>query len=137
MILVDYQNLIPLPLVMNPDGRTFVLADDVAFNIGSEKTPVLLIVPKGFDTDLASVPPAAGLVGFEKLGRHSWAALLHDYMYATTTFSYEVANAIFYQELRRSGVGHFKAVLMALAVQIGGKRIFNRNVKRLAESYAR
>lgn len=114
-----------IPLIMMSDGLKFMLQTDVVYNIGTDDYPISITVPKGYKTDLASIPSWAGLFGFRKLGRHNYASILHDYLFTTHLLTFEVTNAVFYQELRRSGVPSFRAACMALAVQVGGRRSYS------------
>lgn len=73
--------------------NTFKLLGDLIFVIGNHT----VTVPKGFITDFASVPKKLwGLVG--PYGRHTKAAVLHDWLYSSQSkenFSKEVADKLF------------------------------------------
>jgi hypothetical protein len=81
-----------------------------------------LTVPSGFLTDLASVPRVATIF-IPQFGRHSPAAVFHDWCYeqAGGYHSKDFADALFYSLLKRMGVGSVKAAAMYAAVKIGGR----------------
>jgi hypothetical protein len=107
-----------------PDG-TFELCESLVFSISLDpELPVNIVVPQGFRTDFASIPPIAQALGFQKFGRHTMAAVLHDYMFTRRLFRFSVANAIFNQALRASGVGPTRAWVMTAACQIFGRRYY-------------
>ncbi len=57
-----------------PDTATF------GYDIGEEHSGVSVEVPHGFETDLASIPWYARW-GMKTWGRHTNAAVIHDYLY--------------------------------------------------------
>ena len=88
------------------------------------------VVPRGFETDLASIPPIFAAFGFTKLGRYDKAAVVHDYLYrqiAATekdplqqTMSRFLADAIFREAMMTLGVAPWKRILMFYAVRACG-----------------
>ncbi len=56
-------------------------------------------VPKGFETDLASVPPVANWL-IPKDGTYSQAAVLHDYLYGKQLFKRSKCDAIFLEAMK-------------------------------------
>jgi hypothetical protein len=107
---------------MQPDGDSFVLGQDATFEFGNSDARIAICVPKGFSTDLASIPSWAGAFGFDKLGKHSRPAILHDYLFVVQAFEFETVNALFREALRAEGVSSFRATVMAIACEIGGKK---------------
>jgi hypothetical protein len=82
-----------------------------------------LSVPCGFKTDLASVPRVATIF-IPQFGRHSPAALFHDWCYEQEVDGYHskaFADALFFALLKRMGVGAVKSASMYAAVKIGGR----------------
>lgn len=84
---------------------------------GADKPAEIITVPKGFTTDLASVPrlPGAYLIF---AGRARRSAILHDYLYsikAPRDWADEVFRAAMQNE-----VGFFSRNLMYWAVRLGG-----------------
>lgn len=106
-------------------GR-FTLLQSIHYDIGRGQISLVIRVPSGFTTDFASIPWYAQSL-FPKFGPHNLAAILHDYLYETKAVGYEIANAIFYEVLRATpGIPKWKAVLMTMAVQLGGKGRYNK-----------
>ena len=90
-----------------------------------------LIVPKGFKTNLASVP-----VIFEKIlphdGPYSTAAILHDFLYSNENcygINKDTADAIFYQMMILSGVERGIAKLLYRSVKLFGQPFYKKNKK--------
>jgi len=89
-----------------------------------------VIVPKGFETDLASIPRWFAPFGFTKLGRYDKAAVVHDWLYRsiastskdplTYTMSRFLADAIFREAMMTLGVETWRRVLMYYAVRLFG-----------------
>jgi hypothetical protein len=77
-----------------------------------------IVIPEGFETDLASVPrvPIAFLVAGAK-GNH--AAVIHDWLYSQH-YNREWADSVFYNALRHDGVGFFTSRIMFAAVRMFG-----------------
>lgn len=132
MITVDMTNPPKIPLRMLDDGQHFELGEDITVNIGSPTCPLNVEIPAGYITDLASIPPEVGIFGFEKLGRHSYAAIVHDWLYDRQA-GYELANAALYSMLKQLGVSNFTAAIFAFCVQSGGKSRYKKAGKELAE----
>ncbi len=81
-----------------------------------------LTIPRGFETDLASIPRWATPI-VPKLGHHLQPAIVHDYMYVTKIGGVTKADAdkLFYQSMLTMGVRQTRALLMYAAVRAGGK----------------
>jgi len=86
------------------------------------------IIPKGFETDGASIPRILwSITGCPIKGKYSIAAVLHDYLYSReANVSFEDANKAFYRNMRRTGVSKFKAKYMYLAVKYFGKLHYHK-----------
>jgi hypothetical protein len=72
-------------------------------------------VPRGFVTDLASVPPYFWAI-YPPTGRYAYAAVVHDYMYWTQTTTKQVADDVMYAAMRDAGtdekaIGDFRTAL--------------------------
>lgn len=81
----------------------------------------IIVVPKGFRTDFASVPKFLRNF-FPPMERYGAAAVVHDYLYVKQWVDRKTADRIFYDLVLQSGVGPTKAKLMYWAVRIGGRR---------------
>ena len=84
--------------------------------IGYEMT-----VPAGFRWDSASIPKRFQ-DRIARWGRHSYASLIHDWLYDQRIGTRERADEIFYVLLLEDGVGKFKSWIMYKAVRLGGRR---------------
>ena len=70
------------PLTTTYIGRgSWLVNESFSYHVGSEEGKEIIVVPKGFQTDFASVPwPASMLI--PKNGDYNQAAVLHDYLYS-------------------------------------------------------
>lgn len=89
-------------------------------------TGVFIRVPHGFVHDLASIPRPLNLF-FRKHGRHTQAAILHDWCYHTQGQVTEkvkltrlLSDELFLEAMKETGVGYFKRYSMYYAVRLGG-----------------
>jgi hypothetical protein len=93
-------------------------------------------VPRGFITDLASIPWALRrLKAFSPNGRSRKAAVLHDYLYATNWLPRKECDEVFYQALLAEGVSVAMAQLYYLGVRAGGGRHYARRSDGLIDDY--
>ena len=78
----------------------------------------LVIVPAGFETDLASIPRIfQSLV--PKVDRHMLPAIVHDYLCRKPDFSRKTADRVFLEAMRLKQVNPVRRRLMYWAVRIG------------------
>jgi hypothetical protein len=90
-----------------------------SFDYDSAVAKARIIVPNGFVTDFASVPrvPVAyWLFG----GTAQAAAVIHDWLYSTGIFPKDIADSVFYEAMRASGMGFLRARFMYWGVAYGG-----------------
>jgi hypothetical protein len=81
-----------------------------------------IVVPKGFETDLASTPRQVWRA-FPRWGRWSGAAIVHDYLYRTQPpgVSRLKADAIFHRLMREDRVLHgISDVIFRMVRRFGG-----------------
>lgn len=107
------------------DGRVCVeTLEDLQYHVGSETSQDVIIVPAGFVTDFASIPPACWSLIGPPLGRHARAAIIHDYLYDTGGYGGRYTRArsdeIFLEAMAVLKVSWLKRSLMFRAVRIGG-----------------
>jgi Protein of unknown function (DUF1353) len=128
MIILDFTKPVSVPLRLLASGAEFELLEDIQVDISDNpEVPLHLIIPAGFKTDLASIPPEAGILGFEKLGKHSYAAIVHDYMWSKG-MGYELSNAAFFTVLDKLGCGWWTSFCMAFSVQAAGRSRYKKNL---------
>lgn len=100
------------------DGRgTWLLLDPLVYE--SDLGGIIVEAPRGFVTDLASVPriPFAYLLTG---GIGHAAAVVHDCLYTTHATTREMADDIFYEALLVLEVPGWQAWLMWAGVRVGG-----------------
>lgn len=78
-----------------------------------------IVVPAGFNTDLASIPQALQAV-IPVNDKHRAAAVLHDYLYTVQDRARAKADALFLEAMKLSGVRFTQRWAMYLAVRVGG-----------------
>jgi hypothetical protein len=90
----------------------------------SRRRKIAVAVPEGYVTDFASIP---GLVQWliQPFGRHSEAAVIHDWLYTLGTpgdpKGRHLADRTFRRALHLVGVGFVRRWIMYIAVRMGGK----------------
>lgn len=98
--------------------RVAVLTDD--FYYCAPVTHEVIRVPKGFETDFASIPYAASAI-IDPMGDNMEAAVVHDYLYAVGEVGQrEHADSIFLDALAQHRVDSIRRKLMYEAVRAGG-----------------
>jgi len=92
----------------NKHGRQIVrLSLPFTYRVGSSENKFGVVVPQGFETDLASVPRLFHKI-FPPDGKYAKAAVLHDWLYRTGLVDRWMADAIFYDAMRNRNLpeGH-------------------------------
>lgn len=92
-----------------------------------EKLPSVT-VPKGFVTDLASIPT----VFYSLLrpdGEYAYAAIVHDYLYWTQTHPRAIADSILKRGMEDFQVAGWKVLAIYEAVRAGGGSSWNENAR--------
>ena len=88
------------------------------------KPMVIIVVDKGFTTDLASIPRVFQSV-VPKLGHHIRPAIVHDYAYeGHTSLTRKEADAMFLDGMKTTKVNFVRRWAMWVAVRVGGKGKF-------------
>lgn len=119
-------------LVLIPtDGNKWKLSQPLSYSSASFST----IVPEGFKTDLASIPRIVRPL-IPVHGKHTRAAVLHDYLYVSQKIQGEWikrshADRAFYNAMLELGVNRFKARIMWGAVRSGGWIYYNKQAKEI------
>lgn len=119
-------------LVLVPcEGTKWKLNSPLSYSVPG----VDITVPAGFKTDLASIPRAVRpLISVH--GKHTRAAVIHDYLYSIQKINGEwikrsKADKVFHLAMLELGVGRFKARIMWSAVRSGGWVYFNKQGKKI------
>lgn len=104
-------------------------------NPGQERYKAVT-VPKGFVTDLASIPR----IFFSALrpdGEYAYAAVVHDYLYWTQTRSRDEADDILKIAMEDFKVGTVTVGAIYTAVRVAGKTAWNGNAEKKAQGEQR
>ena len=108
-----------LPLLPDVTGRKFTTLCDYLAVVEINNRTLRITIPKGFKTDLASVPRVLWS-WIPPHGKYLRAAVVHDYFYLTQSIPRKQADRIFKQLAKHWGVGWARANLMYAAVRVGG-----------------
>lgn len=87
-----------------------------------------IVVPKGFETDFASIPRILWNI-IAPLGKHTNASILHDYLY---TEGYKLgidrkkADKIFFDAMLHSSVAQITANVMWFCVRLFARKHYNK-----------
>lgn len=100
-----------------------------------ESKDARLVVPRGFITDLASVPRALrGVLDINGASRAP--AVLHDFAYCSHwSGSREKADALFRDALEACGVGAIARYMYWRGVRLGGRQYWNERERGLRADY--
>ncbi len=112
----------PADLRMLDDYR-FELLAPFEYHVGDYPSHHIICVPKGFVTDLASIPQALWSI-FPPHGRWAKAAILHDWLYVEATGTKAEADQIFNEAMGVLGVPPRTRWLMHQAVKHFGRGNF-------------
>lgn len=93
-------------------------------NAGESFAPVT--APKGFVTDLASVPSIMW-AKYPPMGRYAYAAIVHDYLYWTQTTSREDADKILSAAMKDANADKGAIDDFYIALRLAGGSAWNRN----------
>ncbi len=117
------------------NGRLYKLPDDVIYRVRHPKVQNIT-VPKGFKTDLATLPPLTrGLVWlFGYQHDVNSAGVLHDWLCACHMFGEIDTHRIFYQELRDAGVPVAMSAGMFVSVLFFGSMSYKSGPERLKQT---
>ena len=104
-------------LNFDDDSINFILEERLVYlsDLGG-----LIIVPAGFETDLASIPRIfQSLV--PKVDKHMLPAIVHDYLCRKEDYKRKLADKIFLEAMRLKQVNPVRRRIMYWAVRIGAK----------------
>lgn len=89
---------------------------------------ISVVVPKDFTTDFASIPRAVWhIVGAPATGKHRYAAVVHDWLYATELYDRKRCDDIFLQAMKDSDVAYWRRNAMYYAVRWFGWRVWQKH----------
>ncbi len=124
-----------LPDLRHLNDDNYILLRPITYSSSSGRTQKYSItVPRGFVTDLASIP--WGVQPFvPKTDSHSSPAILHDYLYWEQACSPEESDALFQLELEDAQVGCFRRWLIDVGLGIGGENAWDENKEKREQGY--
>jgi len=100
-------------------NENFKIMEEFSFYVGDIDNNEIIAVPRGFITDLATVPKIFWFF-LPPTGEYGKAAVLHDYLYANAIESKLYADNIFLEAMKVLGVGKIKRTIMYYAVRLFG-----------------
>lgn len=109
------------------DGRNFRVVSP--FGFWTPRTG-LVSVPKGFITDLASIPRVFWNL-LPPFGKYTNAAIVHDYLYRTHLCSRAMADYVIWQGMRASRVGFAVRLLIWGNVRLFGWIAWRDDARRI------
>ena len=115
-----------------PDGRTWYLLRELVYVDGDLR----IVVPKGFETDFASVPTVFTNV-FPRWGVYGEAAVLHDWLYWNQQFDRERSDDVFLEAMVGLGVSWLTRMSLYYAVRIFGQCAWDDNHLIASQGFSR
>lgn len=108
------------------DGKYWVLQEPLLYE--HPKTGETVEIPRGFVTDLASVPRLFW-TAFPPCGKYTSAAVLHDYLYWINSpkCDRKCADDILLLAMKEAGVDAFTSTSIYSAVRVGGQSSWDKN----------
>ncbi len=95
------------------------------YYVGEKDSDDIIVVPKDFITDGASIPKFAWPIIGHPFGRYAQAAVLHDYLYRTHLKTKENSDNIFLEAMEVLEVPKHIRVTMYWCVRLFGKKAWN------------
>lgn len=103
----------------------WVLHTALVMRLALNGHPIRVVVPKGFETDFASVPWWLQPM-FTPAGPWCEAAVVHDWLYGQKACSRFLADAIFREAMFRLGIPMWRRVIAYYAVRLFGGKPWRR-----------
>lgn len=107
----------PLRVSPNADGRTWTLTRKLEYRVGDSTE--LITVPKGYKTDLASIPRIFWSI-LPPFGKYTAASVLHDFSYFKQAYTRRRCDEIFLEAMKVLNVAWWKRRLLFRSVRIFG-----------------
>lgn len=109
----------PLILVMLPH-RQWLVHERFEYHVGQIDSGIVIRVPKGFKTDLASIPRIVWPI-LPPHGYYGKAAVIHDYCYVHAIESKRWADDVFLEAMGILGIPRWKQIVMYWSVRLFGR----------------
>ncbi len=130
MRATNFNTITPRMRPIPPSYRIWRLLDPIVYDVGTIGSGDRITVPKGFETDLASIPRIFWSI-LPPAGQYAPAAIVHDYIYVYQTRTRAEADKIFREAMKQLGVPWHRRNLMYSAVRVGGWRPWRKRKKAL------
>lgn len=113
---------------------SFKLCDGIIAYVDSRK----IYIPKGFDTDLASIPQFYWGIISPHHSSLMEPSILHDYLYrCKNNYSRKFADDVFYYSMRKKGLSVYTSFKLYSAVRIFGGQSFIKGIDCNADDKSR
>jgi len=121
----------PMVASMTGDGKYWVLKEPLEYE--QPETKQRFVVPRGFVTDLASVPRVFWSA-FPPCGRYTPAAVVHDYLYweHLPSCDRKCADRLLFVAMKESKVGRFSRWAIYVGVHRAGQSSWDNNAAEKA-----
>lgn len=116
------------------DGKNWIVRQPLVYTIGVSSDRV--VVPVGFVTDFASIPPALQSI-IQANGPYILPAVVHDYLYWKQTCTRAQADRILLLGMIENGVREFHRTAIHDAVAIAGGFAWDDNARERASGLIR
>jgi hypothetical protein len=126
----------PSPLLQPfSDGEDWMLLSPMIATLGKGR-PAIVIVPRGFVTDYASVPKPLRLL-LPAEGPYGNAAVIHDYLYWRQDCTREQSDNIMAIAMKDEGVSSATARAIHIGVRLGGQGSWDANRRARDSGFVR
>ena len=115
------------PIDESGERTVWQLVDKAVYR--SVEKNLIIVIPQGFKTDLASVPRLP-LLWLLAGGTGASAAVVHDYLYGRAVVSRPIADDVFFEIMEETRLPLWRCWLMFAAVRIFGGPAYGRRRKR-------
>ena len=116
------------------DGRNWEVYQPLEYRVGGPESNEVIVVPKGFITDLASVPRVFWVI-YPPDGTYTNAAVVHDFLYSVVgvrgRYTRKQCDNIFLEAMKVVGVPAWRRWILYSAVRIGGSIAWRASLKKL------
>jgi len=119
-----------------PDDIRWALLEKFEYYLGDTDSGISIKVPKGFVTDLCSVPQCLWFV-LPPWGRYGKAAVLHDFLYRDQRFARILCDAMFFESMTVLNVVPWKKWFLYISVRLLGAASYERWTKAKEDNNGR
>ena len=126
--------IVPVDFTPFADGLNWIVKQPLVYRVGVSRDSV--VVPVGFVTDFASIPPALQSV-IQQNGPYQLPALVHDYLYWEQACTRSQADRILLLAMTEHHVKNGDKTAIYDAVRAAGKFAWDGNAKERAQHLPR